>query len=296
MIYDLIVIGAGPGGISAAIYARRSNLKVLVLEKKYPGGLVNTTNIVENYAGFTSISGPDLAENFAEHLKTSEAEYKTEEVIEVIDGEIKKVITDSETYLTKKVLVAVGREPKKLKLPNEEELYGKGISYCCICDAPLFKNKNVAIYGGGNSAFEEGLYLAKFAKNVIILNRSKNLKADNILQKKATETSNIKIIYETTITKINGKDYLESVEINNDETLSVEGLFIYIGYVPATSFLNNLGICDERGYIETDKNLETKVKGIYAVGDVCKKEVYQIVTAVSEGAIAAINVNNSLSK
>lgn len=294
MIYDLIIIGAGPAGIGAAIYAKRNGLNVLVIEKGIPGGLINYTNIVENYPGFPSISGPDLADNFKKHLESLDVNYIRDEVLEIVDGEIKRIITKKNEYQTKKIIIAIGRSPKKIGLPNEDKLFGYGISYCSLCDAMLYRGKNVAVYGGGNSAFEEGIYLAKFAKEVIILNRGLSLRADNILQDKIKEIKNIHIINECKVTKITGESKLESIEINDNETLNIDGLFIYIGYKPATKFIDNLNICDELGYIIVDNNYETNIKGIFAVGDVSKKGVYQIVTAVSEGAIAAINVTNEL--
>ncbi len=290
MIYDLIIIGAGPAGISAAIYAKRGNLNVLVLEKQYPGGLVNNSSVVENYLGFPKITGPELAALFKKHLEESGVLYKREEVIEIINGETKTVVTKKDKYQTRAILLAVGRSPKKLGLENEDKFYGQGISYCSLCDAPLFKHKNVAVYGGGNSAFEEGLYLAKFANNVVILNRGKELKADNLLQEQANKMDNIVIINECELTKINGNEYLESIEINHNETLNIDGLFIYIGYTPATSFLKNLDLTDHQGYIEVNSKYETKLKGIYAAGDIDKKGMCQIVTATAEGAIAAVDI------
>lgn len=289
MIYDLTIIGAGPAGISAAIYAERSGLNVLIIEKGIPGGLINFTNIVENYPGYSSISGPDLANEFKKHLDSLDVTYIRDEVIKIEAFETKKIITKKNEYLTKTIILAIGRSPKKIGLENEEKFFGYGISYCSLCDAMLFKEKNVAIYGGGNSAFEEGLYLAKFAKNVIILNRGKSLRAENILQEKIAVVDNIQVINECTITKINGVNKLESIEINENETLNIDGLFIYIGYEPATSFIKSLDICDERGYINVNDEYETKINGIFAVGDVNKKNIYQIVTAVAEGATAAVN-------
>lgn len=294
MIYDVIIIGAGPGGISAAVYAKRSGLSVLIIEKGLPGGLMNYTNIVENYPGFTSINGPNLAENFKQQLDSLEVTHLCDEVIKIEEGNIKKVFTKKSEYQAKKVIIAIGRSPKKLGLPNEDKLFGYGISYCSLCDAMLYRNKNVAVYGGGNSAFEEGIYLAKFAKNVIVLNRGLSLRADNILQKKIKEYPNIHVINECKVTKLNGEDRLESIEVNGDEILDVDGLFVYIGYRPDTKFLENLNICDDLGYILVDKNYETNIKGIFAIGDVTKKSVYQIVTAVAEGATAAINAYTEL--
>lgn len=295
MLYDVIIIGAGPAGISAAIYAKRSGMKTLVLEKGLPGGLVNYASLVENYPGYKNISGPDLAVKFNEHLLETKAEVKAEEAIKIIPGNIKEVITKNASYQGKTVIIACGRKARELGLENEENLKGKGISYCALCDGPLFKNKVVAVYGGGNSAFEEGLFLSTFAKEVIVLNRSKSLRADNVFQERIKSKNNIRFFDECNITKLNGYDKLESVEINNNETINVDGLFIYIGFLPATDFIKDLDICNSNGYIVVNDNYETKHSGIFAVGDVDSKNIYQIVTAVSEGAVAAVNAYNKIS-
>lgn len=295
MIYDVIIIGAGPGGISAAIYAKRSGMKTLVLEKGMPGGLVNYASLVENYPGYKNISGPDLAMKFYEHLLETKVDIKPEEAIKIIPGDIKEVITKNGSYKAKTIIIACGRKARELGLENEEKFKGKGISYCALCDGPLFKNKVVAVYGGGNSAFEEGLFLSTFAKEVIVLNRSKSLRADNIFQERIKNKTNIKFFDECLITKLNGNDKLESVEINNNETINVDGLFIYIGFLPATDFIKELDICNSQGYVAVNDQYETKYAGIFAVGDVDSKNIYQIVTAVSEGATAAVNAYNKIS-
>ncbi len=295
MIYDLIIIGAGPAGISAAIYAKRSGMKTLVLEKGMPGGLVNYTSLVENYPGYKNISGPDLAMKFNEHLLETKAEVKSEEAVKLIPGDIKKVITNKGEYQTKTIIIACGRKARELGLENEAKFKGRGISYCALCDGPLFKNKVVAVYGGGNSAFEEGLFLSTFTKEVIVLNRSKSLRADSVFQQRLKEKTNIKFFDECNITKLNGNEKLESVEINNNETINVDGLFIYIGFLPATDFIKDLDICNSQGYINVNDQYETKYPGIFAVGDVDSKNIYQIVTAVSEGATAAVNAYNKIS-
>ena len=295
MIYDVIIIGAGPAGISAAIYAKRSGMSTLVLEKGMPGGLVNYTSLVENYPGYKNISGPDLAMKFYEHLLETKAELKSEEAIKLIPGDIKKVITKSNEYQAKTVIIACGRKARELGLENESKLAGNGISYCALCDGPLYKDKVVAVYGGGNSAFEEGLFLSGFAKEVIILNRSKALRADSVFQERLKEKTNIRFFDECKITKLNGNDKLESIEINNSETINLDGLFIYIGFLPATDFLKELDICNEQGYISVNDKYETKIPGVFAVGDVDTKNIYQIITATSEGAIAAVNAYNKIS-
>jgi thioredoxin reductase (NADPH) len=295
MIYDVIIIGAGPAGISAAIYAKRSGMNALVLEKGMPGGLVNYTSLVENYPGYKNISGPDLAMKFYEHLLETKVEVKAEEAIKIIPGEIKKVITKNGEYQTKTVIIACGRKARELGLENEAKFAGNGISYCALCDGPLYKNKVVAVYGGGNSAFEEGLFLSGFAKEVIILNRSKSLRADNVFQERLKAKTNIKFFDECKITKLNGNEKLESVEINNNETIALDGLFVYIGFLPATDFVKELDICNEQGYIIVNDKYETKIPGVFAVGDADSKNIYQIVTAISEGAIAAVNAYTKIS-
>ncbi len=295
MIYDLIIIGAGPAGISAAIYAKRSGMNTLVLEKGMPGGLVNYTSEVENYPGYKSIYGPDLAMKFYEHLLETKVEIKAEEAIKLIPGDIKKVVTKKNEYQAKTVIIACGRKARELGIENEDKFKGHGISYCALCDGPLYKDKIVAVYGGGNSAFEEGLFLSGIAKEVVVLNRSKALRADNIFQNRIKEKTNIRFFDECKITKLNGTDKLESVEINNNETINIDGLFVYIGFLPATDFLKELDLCNEQGYISVNENYETKLSGIYAVGDVDTKNIYQIVTATSEGATAAVNAYNKIS-
>ena len=294
MIYDLIIIGAGPAGVSAAIYGKRSGMNIKVFEKGLIGGLMNYTNLVENYPGYKSISGPDLAIQFKGHLQEVDVDVTKEEVVKLIPGEIKTVVTNKDKYQAKTVIVATGRSPKRLGLPNEKELLGRGISYCALCDAPLYKGKRVVVVGSGNSAFEEGTYLAKFAKEVIVLTRNANIRADEILQEKMKDLKNVTIKSNDSITKINGKDKVESVIINNEEELEVDGVFIYIGYEPATKFMEELGLCNDRGYIEVNNKYETKVEGVYAVGDIDTKNLYQIVTAVSEGATAAVNAYNKI--
>lgn len=297
MIYDLIIIGMGPAGISAAIYAKRSGLNVLVFEKNMPGGLMNITNKIENYPGLSSISGFDLSKKMFEQLISLDIEYKMEEVVSITSKDIKVIKTKKHKYKTKTVLIATGRESRKLKLPNEDKLRGKGISYCALCDAPLFKGKKVAIIGGGNSALTEALYLSKIVKEVIVINRGDFLVADDILEDDIAERKNIKVLLNRKIVSLEEKDgYLSGIKLDNNEILEVEGLFVYIGYEPKTDFVKDLDIINAMNYIKVNDKYETKAKGIYAAGDIIDKDVYQIVTAVSEGAIAATNIYRSLYK
>lgn len=292
--YDVIIIGMGPAGITSALYLKRANLNCLIIEKNTPGGLLNKTSTVENYPGIIQITGPDLAYKFYEQLNAQQIPQKFEEVKEIIDNnDYKKVVTNKGEYTAKKIIIAIGREPKKLKNTNEERLEGKGISFCSLCDGTLYKNEEVSIIGGGNSALEEALYLSDICKKVTIINKSNSLKGDSILIDKVNDKENIEVINNSEVKEFHGKnDKLEYVTLKTDKEdkdLYVKACFIFIGYEPATKFLKNLDILDEKGYINVDEARRTKIKGIYAAGDIVKKEAYQIITASSDGAIAAVS-------
>ncbi len=290
--YDVVIIGAGPAGITAAIYLKRANINCAIIEKEVPGGQLNKSSEIENYPGYTKISGPDLAMKFYEQINNLEIKQIFSEVTNIKLEEDNKIITlkNNETIKTKNIILAIGRSPKKLTSTNSHTLEGKGISFCSLCDGNLYKNEDVSIVGAGNSALEESLYLSNICKTVTIINRASTLKGDNILIDRIKKKDNIKIIYNSTIEKFNEKDgVIESVTLNTKEILNTKACFIFIGYEPATNFLKNLEILDEKGYINVDSEKRTPVKGIYAAGDVVKKEAYQIVTATSDGALAAIS-------
>lgn len=293
-MYDVIIIGAGVAGISAAIYAKRSNLNVMIIEKESPGGQVNKTATIENYPGFTKIEGPELAFKLFEQLQQLKVEYKALEVKEIVDnGDYKTIITNKDSYQTKTVIIATGRVPRKLGKENEDKLYGRGISFCSICDGNLYKDKHIAVIGGGNSAIEESLYLSSLASKLTLIHRNEKLRADESLINELKNKDNVEILYNTEVEKFNEiSNVLDSVEIKNTEdrnieSLKVDGVFVFIGYEPASEFVKNLGLLDENGYVIVNNKMETKIPGIYACGDIIKKDVYQIVTAESEGAVAA---------
>lgn len=290
-MYDVIIIGMGPAGMNAALYAKRSGLNVLVLEKSIPGGLVNITNKVENYLGNGISTGKELVEKMLEHIKKFDIEYRRESVNEIsLDGEIKVVKTNKSEYKAKALILASGRVPKKGDNEKISKLEGKGISYCAICDAPFYKDKVVGIIGGGNSAFDEGLYIADFAKKVYMFIRSNEIKADEIFIKKAKEKENVEILLNSTVTDLIEKDdKLSGVEINNKDKIDLDGLFLYIGYTPSVNYFKDLNITDETGYIIVNQSMETKIPGIFAAGDIIKKGIYQIITAASDGSIAALS-------
>lgn len=291
-MYDLIVIGMGISGISAAIYAKRNNLNVLVLEKNSPGGLLNKINIVNNYPGFTEITGPDLSYKLFEQFMNNKIEYKIEEVLNVENcSDYKIVTTNKNNYKAKNIIIASGRIPRKLGLENEEKLIGHGISNCALCDGNLYKNKDIAVVGGGNSALEEAIYLSKLVNKIYLIHRKESFSAEDKLIKEVLNKENIEIIYNANISTIledNGK--LSGLKLDNEQEIIVEGLFEYIGYIPGNDFLKNLDIQNYNGYLDVNDNYETSIPGIYAVGDSILKKYYQLVLAASEGAIAAIDI------
>ena len=295
--YEVIVVGSGPAGITSAIYLKRANINVCVMEKSAPGGQLNKSSTIENYPGFEKITGPELAYNFYEQILKLDIPFINEEVIKIEDKTSYKIVeTNKKTYTCKGIILALGRKPRSFDNKNVSLLEGKGVSYCSLCDGPFFKNQDVSIIGGGNSALEEALYLADICKSVTIINRRDVLRGDKILVDKVLKRDNINILYNSEVVEFNKKDdFLESLTINTNgklNKLDVKACFIFIGYVPATDFLSNLDILDEKGYIKTDKNLKTDIPFIYACGDTINKQVYQIVTATGEGAVSAISFIN----
>lgn len=295
--YDVIVVGSGPAGITSAIYLKRANINVCIMEKSAPGGQLNKSSTIENYPGFEKITGPELAYNFYEQILKLDIPFINEEVIKIEDKTSYKIVeTNKKTYTCKGIILALGRKPRSFDNKNVSLLEGKGVSYCSLCDGPLFKNQDVSIIGGGNSALEESLYLADICKSVTIINRRDVLRGDKMLVDKVLKKDNINILYNSEVVEFNKQDdFLESLLINTNgklNKLEVKACFIFIGYVPATDFLSNLDILDEKGYIKTDKNLKTDIPFIYACGDTINKQVYQIVTATGEGAVSAISFIN----
>lgn len=293
-IYDVVIIGAGPAGMTAAVYASRANLATLMLERGIPGGQMANTEEVENYPGFDTILGPELSTKMFEHAKKFGAEYAYGDVSEVIDGkEYKTIKAGSKEYKTRAIIITTGAEYKKMGVPGENELGGRGVSYCAVCDGAFFKNKNLIVVGGGDSAVEEGMYLTRFAEKVTIVHRRDKLRAQKILQDRAFANEKIDFIWNNTVKEINEKDgKVGSVTLVNtvdgsESTVDADGVFIYIGMNPLTKPFESLGITNEAGYILTNEQMETKIPGIYAAGDVRDKTLRQIVTATGDGSIAA---------
>lgn len=295
-MYDVIIVGMGIGGITAGIYAKRANLNVLLLDKSAPGGLLNNIDLISNYPGFIDIKGPDLALKLFEQVKSIEIPYKLEEVIKIkVNEDIKKVITNSNTYQTKNIIIATGTHPKYLGLDNEKELLGRGLSTCALCDGTFYKDKVIAVVGNGNSALQESLYLAKLAKKVYLLNRKDSFKGEEYLQDKVKNKENIEIKYNVSITKYNQvNNKIESILLSNNEKINVSGVFIYVGYKANSELVNGLDIINADGRIMVDNNCETKIKGLYAVGDVNDKGIYQLITASNDGVIAIANITKKI--
>lgn len=292
-MYDLIIIGMGISGISAAIYAKRAGLNILMLESSTPGGTINIIPNIENYPGFTNISGPDLAFNLFDTVNKLEIEYKLEAVTDVILEDIKTIKTKDNVYQCKNLLIASGRKPRMLGLKDEEKYLGKGISTCALCDGALFKGQDVAVIGGGSSAVSEAIYLSNIVNKVYLIHRKEEFRAENTLINELKTKSNIKIILNEEVQDLIIKDEkLTGIKLKNQE-LNIACLFIYIGFLPNTDFLKNTSIQLDNDYIVVNHKQETNIKGVYASGDVTKKDIYQIINAASEGAEASINIEKN---
>ena len=296
--YDTIILGAGPGGMTAATYASRANLSVLMIDRGIYGGQMNNTAEVENYPGFNSILGPDLSEKMYQSSTQFGAEYAFGTVLHVQaqDDGSWRVVTDMDEYTTNSVIVATGSDYKKLAVPGEDDYSGRGVSYCAVCDGAFFRGQHVIVVGGGDSAVEEATYLAGLADKVTVFHRRDKLRAQQILQERAFANDKIEFVWNTEVEEILGDDKkVTGVRVRNnvtDEVYTVDaaGVFIYVGVLPVSDVVADLGITNERGWIETNERMETALPGIYALGDVREKELRQITTAVGDAAIAGQNV------
>ncbi len=289
---NTVIIGSGVAGMTAAMYLKRANIPFILIEKSAPGGQINRASLIENYPGIESIDGPSLAMNLYNQISKMEIDIKFGEVQNIEIKQNKKIISiNDEKIECENIIVATGRNPKELGLENEKYLTGHGVSWCALCDGHFYKDKDVAVVGAGNSAFEEALYLANICKTVYIIHRSSNFKAEKNLVEKVKNTKNIIIKENVNIEKLNIKDeYLDSITLDNKEILDIKGLFIYIGSIPDISFLSEIGIKDDNGYLIVNQNMETNIEGIYACGDVINKNVYQLTTAIGEAATAANSI------
>ncbi|KKB38661.1 thioredoxin-disulfide reductase [Bacillus thermotolerans] len=293
-IYDVAIIGAGPAGMTAAVYTSRANLSTVMIERGVPGGQMANTEEVENYPGYDHILGPDLSNKMFEHAKKFGAEYAYGDIKEIVDGKEYKIIkAGAKDFKARSVIIATGAEWKKVGVPGEEELTGRGVSYCAVCDGAFFKDRELIVVGGGDSAVEEGTYLTRFAKKVTIVHRRDELRAQKILQDRAFKNEKVDFIWSHTVKEIHEKDgkvgsvTLVSTETGEEREMPIDGVFIYVGMKPISKPFVSLGITNEAGYIVTNDQMETEVPGIYAAGDVRDKTLRQIVTATGDGSIAA---------
>ena len=291
-MYDVIIIGAGPAGLTAAIYARRAAKKVVVLEAKVYGGQIVNTLDIENYPAEEHISGYDFATKLYNQAKNLGAEIVFEKVTGIeIKGKQKKVITTDNVYEAGSVIIATGSENRKLGLPNEEQLIGKGVSYCATCDGAFYKNKTVAVVGGGNTALEDALYLADIAKKIYLIHRRDQFRGEDSTVRRLKDKKNIQLVLNSNVTGLNAGDKLESIEVTNTDketqTIEIDGLFVAVGRTPENKAFANLIKLDEAGFIEANEKCHTNVDGVFVAGDNRTKDVRQLVTAVSDGAVAA---------
>ena len=301
--YDVIIIGGGPAALAAAVYTCRALLKTLILEKKYLGGQLVGTELIENYPGFPEvIGGVELTQRMEAQAKRFGAEIRYEEVVKLdVENDLKVVTTDTDKYASHIVILATGADPKKLGVPGEEEFYGKGVSYCATCDGAFYRGKNVVVVGGGDSAITEGVFLTKYAQTVQIIHRRDAFRATKIYLDDAFSNPKIKVILNTLIESIHGKEKVDGVVTQNIVTkekkdIPCDGVFIFIGSSPNTGFLGNLLCVDAGCHIETNIHMETAMEGLYAVGDIRKNSYRQIATATGEGVTAAIAAEHKLAE
>lgn len=296
-MYDTLIVGSGPAGMTAALYAARSNLKVAIIEQGAPGGQMNNTSEIENYPGYDHISGPELSMKMFEPLEKFAVEHIYGIVQSIEDmGQFKRVTTEDASFDAKSIIVATGAKYKLLGVKGEEEFTSRGVSYCAVCDGAFFRNQDLLVVGGGDSAVEEAIYLTQFAKSVTVVHRRDQLRAQKILQDRAFANEKIRFIWDSVVEEIKGDAIkVSEVAIKNVKTEVVTnhafgGVFIYVGMIPVTSMVQDLGICDAEGWIQTDDHMKTSVPGIFAIGDVRQKDLRQITTAVGDGAIAGQGV------
>lgn len=303
--YDVIIVGGGPAGLSAAIYAARGNLSTGVFEKSLIGGQINVTYEVENYPGIPEVlSGFELSDRIKQQADKFGPEFVDEEIIkidfETKDG-YKKVYTEDDEYLAKAIIIASGAQPRYLNCPGEKEYTGKGVSYCATCDGALYRDKVVAVIGGGDSAVEEGMFLTKFAKKVYVVHRRDELRAVKSIQDRAFKNEKMEFIWDSVVEEVQGDNFVTSIKLKNRKTneisdLAVDGIFIYVGILPNNQLLQDSINLDQSGFVITNEIMETNIKGVYAVGDLRNTPLRQVITACSDGAIAAFYAEKYISE
>lgn len=297
-MFDVVIVGAGPAGMTAAIYLKRANKNVLVLEKEGIGGQIASSSLVENYPGYSSISGAELANNMYEQVTNLGVDVELEEVLSIKKDNTFTIVTDSNTYEAKSVIIATGAKYRLLGLENETNLIGNGIHFCVACDGAFYKGKEVAVIGGGNSAAINALTLSDICKKVYVIQNLETLTCEDKMKQELSQKDNVEIICSALVSKLNGEDELESIEItsnNKNEILKIDGMFIAIGHVPESTLVKDMVKLDNYNYIETNE-CETSVEGLFVAGDCRVKKVRQLTTAVNDGTLAATLAINYLNK
>jgi thioredoxin reductase (NADPH) len=291
-MHDLIIIGAGPAGLTAGLYAGRSRMDTLLIEKMAIGGRILTSETIENYPGFPGgILTLELMQRMETQVKELGVEFISDQVLD-LDCINKTVKTSAGFHQARSVIIACGAKSRKLNVPGEEKYTGRGVSYCATCDAPFFKDKKVVIVGGGNAVAEEAIYLSRFASSVSVIHRRQDLRASQVLQERMQQNKKINFILSSVVTQISGTEKVNAVTIKDlisskESEFSCDGVFIYIGYEPETEFLKGKLQMDEAGFIDTDENMVTSIEGVFACGDCRKKSLYQVINACGDGAVAA---------
>ena len=301
-LWDVVIIGGGPAGLAAALYAARAMRRTIVLEREMPGGQIATTSEVEDYPGIKMTTGPELSMMMMEHAQNFGAVINIgDDVVNVdFDGTVKGVtLSDGKVIRGRSVIIATGAAPRTLGVPGEDALRGAGVSYCAVCDGPFFRGGHVAVVGGGDAAFDEGLYLTKYASKVTIIHRRDEFRAQKVLVERAQKNSKIEFLTSSVVETINGNGKLESISVRNlktDELMDIplQGLFVYVGNIPNTGMFEGSVKTDENGYIEVDETMATHTPGVYVAGDVRKSPLKQVVTAAAEGSIAALTADKYL--
>lgn len=303
-VYDVVIIGGGPAGFTSGIYTAREKLDTVLLEKTMTGGIPNVTDLIENYPGFPEgIPGPELMQKFrrqAERFNVAIKEY--DEVRKIVPGDdYHTVNTEKKEYRSKAVIIATGGLPRLLNVEGEKELTGRGVSYCATCDGPFYKDADIVVVGGGDAAIQEALFLTKFASKVTVIHRRDQLRASPILRQRAFDHPKIDFIWDSVVEKINGENLVESVAVKNLKTgessiKKIDGVFVFIGWIPNTTFVKDLVTLDDEGHIITDNYMKTNIKGIFAVGDVRSKKFRQIAEAVGDATVGALAVSEYIDK
>lgn len=299
---DVIIIGGGPAGFTAALYTARARLDTLLIERAYYGGQMAITNEMENVPGFESVSGSEMADRMVRQAAKFGARMVMEDVLEVrLDAPVKVVKTDKNTYEARTVILCMGASPRKLGLPNEQQLIGSGVSYCATCDGAFFKGMDVAVVGGGDTAAEDVLYLSRFCRRVYLIHRRDMLRAVRVLEDLIVNTCNVTILWDSVVEEILGDLNVTGLGVRNVKTgektvLGVSGVFIAIGYAPNTALVKGQVALTDYGYIKTDEKMQTNLDGVYAAGDIREKHLRQVVTAASDGADAAHSAEKYISK